>query len=43
MMDELLALANKAGVATIHISITTEKDFATAFVVAESIHGRHEQ
>ena len=30
-------LMMEAGVANLHISITTEKDYATAFVVAESL------
>ena len=34
---KLLALVEEAGVGAIHISMTTEKDFATAFVVAESL------
>ncbi len=34
--DELVSLLKKAGVEYIHISITTEADFATAFVVASA-------
>jgi holo-[acyl-carrier-protein] synthase len=37
MNDKLRALVEEACVAAIHISMTTEKDFATAFVVAESL------
>ena len=36
MKGKLLALAEEAGVANIHITMTTEKDFAIAFAVAES-------
>ena len=36
MEGQLLALTREAGVNAIHITMTTEKDFAMAFVVAES-------
>lgn len=35
--DKLLALTEEAGITAVHITMTTEKDFAIAFVVAESI------
>jgi len=37
MKGELLNLAKEAGITAIHVTMTTEKDFATAFVVAESV------
>ena len=36
MEGALLALAGEAGVTAIHVTMTTEKDIATAFVIAES-------
>ena len=36
MKGKLLSLVKEAGVAAIHISMTTEKDFAMAFVIAEA-------
>jgi len=37
MKGKLLSLAEEAGVAAINITMTTEKDFAMAFVVAEAV------
>ena len=35
--DKLQALLDEAGIHRLHISITTEKDYAAAFVIAESL------
>lgn len=36
MEGKLLALAEEAGVTAIHVAMTTEQDFASVFVVAET-------